>query len=166
MEIYCRMLKAEDSRAYRILRLESLKLHPECFGSGYEDQVKLAQLYFEKLIEQESINSIMLGAFIDRELIGLCGLTPATSTQVEIIQMYVVNKNRGRGVAFKLLDLAKDYLEHFNSNSLTLTVYKTNLSAIKTYQNAGFNIVNSQNDEIEMAFVFAQHNSSSALTTI
>ena len=153
MEIYCRVLEAEDSRAYRELRLESLKLHPECFGSGYEKQAKLPQLYFEKRIEEESKNSIMLGAFIDRELIGLCGLMPATSTQVEIIQMYVVNKHRGRGIAFKLLDLAKSYLKHFNSNSLILTVYQANLSAIKTYQNAGFNIVNSQNNEIEMAFV-------------
>lgn len=40
MEVYCRVLEAEDSRAYRELRLESLKLHPECFGSGYEKQVK------------------------------------------------------------------------------------------------------------------------------
>ncbi|CAM3083482.1 GNAT family N-acetyltransferase [Moritella viscosa] len=156
MEVYCRVLEAEDSRVYRELRLESLKLHPECFGSRYEKQVKLPQLYFEKLIEEESKNSAMLGAFIGSELVGLCGLTPSTSKQVEIIQMYVVNKNRGLGIAFKLLDLAKRHLKLFNCNSLILTVYQTNLSAIKTYQNAGFNIVNSQNNEIEMAFVAAE----------
>ncbi|WP_370630521.1 hypothetical protein [Moritella sp. 24] len=53
----------------------------------------------------------------------------------------------------KLLNLVKEHLESGNSHSLNLTVYQTNLSAIKTYENAGFDIVNSQNDEIEMAFV-------------
>ncbi|QUM88956.1 GNAT family N-acetyltransferase [Moritella sp. 36] len=153
MEIYCRVLKAEDSRAYRELRLESLKLHPECFGSGYTEQSKLPKLYFEDCLEQGSTKSAMLGAFIGNELVGLCGLTPSTSKKIEIIQMYVVKKNRGLGIAFKLLDLAKCYLKHFNSNSLILTVYQTNLSAIKVYQDAGFDVISSQNGEIQMAFV-------------
>ena len=38
-------------------------------------------------------------------------------------------------------------------NSLILTVYQTNLSAIKVYQDAGFDVISSQNGEIQMAFV-------------
>ncbi|MFT5880605.1 MAG: hypothetical protein ACI86X_001734 [Moritella sp.] len=41
MEIQYRALMPGDSFQYRQVRLDSLKLHPECFGSGYRDQVKL-----------------------------------------------------------------------------------------------------------------------------
>lgn len=50
MDIQYRMLSPEDSFLYRTVMLESLKLHPDCFGSGYEKQVALPQLYFERLI--------------------------------------------------------------------------------------------------------------------
>ncbi|WP_255554518.1 GNAT family N-acetyltransferase [Moritella sp. 24] len=107
MNVYYKMLKGGDSIAYRALRLESLKLHPECFGSGYEEQSQLSQLYFEKLIEQKSTKGIMLGAFNGRELIGLCGLIPSTSTAIEIIQMYVAKKARGKGGCSEITELSK-----------------------------------------------------------
>ena len=52
MEVRCKVLKSEDSLKYREVRLESLSLHPECFGSGYEAQSKMPKLYFEGLIEK------------------------------------------------------------------------------------------------------------------
>ena len=52
MEVRCKVLKSEDSLKYREVRLESLRLHPECFGSGYEAQSKMPKLYFEGLIEK------------------------------------------------------------------------------------------------------------------
>ena len=39
MDIQYRALMPADSFQYRQIRLESLKLHPECFGSGYQEQV-------------------------------------------------------------------------------------------------------------------------------
>ena len=41
MSITYRRLLAADSKRYREIRVESLKNHPETFGSGYEQQEKM-----------------------------------------------------------------------------------------------------------------------------
>ncbi len=58
MDVHCKILESKDSLKYRALRLESLRLHPECFGSGYEAQSKMPKLYFEGLIESASQESV------------------------------------------------------------------------------------------------------------
>ncbi|HGS4649909.1 TPA: GNAT family N-acetyltransferase, partial [Vibrio cholerae] len=74
MDVYCKILKPQDSQKYRELRLESLRLYPEAFGSDYKTQSQLPKLFFEQMIEKESNDHIMLGAFYNNELVGLCGL--------------------------------------------------------------------------------------------
>lgn len=38
MEVTIRALTPADIPAYRDIRLESLRLHPDCFGANYEEQ--------------------------------------------------------------------------------------------------------------------------------
>jgi len=71
MDIKYRALRTEDSLQYRRVRLDSLKLHPECFGAKYLEQVNLQTLYFEKLIADGDEKNIMLGAFDGSKLVGL-----------------------------------------------------------------------------------------------
>lgn len=153
MEVIYRILEPEDSIQYRNLRLESLKLHPECFGTGYEKQSKLPKLYFEKHIEECSKESVMLGAFLGTELIGLCGLTTSGMNQVEIIQMYVVEKLRGQSIAQKLIEYGKSCLRTLRCNSMILTVYVNNQQAIKLYQKVGFTVIRTDENKVHMAFV-------------
>ena len=94
----------------------------------------------------------MLGAFVDSELIGLCGLKINNDKQFEIIQMYVAGKVRGQGVSQKLLTLAKNTLKNRRVTSLILTVYADNDVALKTYKNAGFKIQSQQENEIIMIY--------------
>ena len=148
-----RVLEVDDSLKYRNLRLESLKLHPECFGSDYETQSQLPKLYFERLIEEGSKESAMLGAFMGTELVGICGLTPSGINQVEVIQMYVVEKFRGQCIAQSLLEFGKSYLEKLNCNSMILTVYEENQQAFKLYQKVGFNIINTEKNKVNMLFM-------------
>ena len=72
MNISYRKLRSIDSEKYREIRLESLKLHPESFGSGYEEQSVLPKLKFEKSLEEPIDDRFVLGAFDDRGLIGIC----------------------------------------------------------------------------------------------
>ena len=102
-----RILEPRDAGVYREIRLEALKKFPEYFGSGYEQQVKLEKLYFERLIEERSDKGKMFGAFIDDELVGICGVT--FETQVlpnagEIIQMYVKLEHQNSGLGKKLVN--------------------------------------------------------------
>ena len=104
MDVDCKIVASKDSLKYRAVRLESLKLHPECFGSGYETQSQLPTLYFEGLIESGNQESVMIGAFVGEDLVGLCGLTPAGGNALEIIQMYVSARFRGQAIGSKMLD--------------------------------------------------------------
>ena len=52
MDIIYRKLAAADSKTYREIRLEGLKLDPESFGVSFEEQSNLSKLMFEKALEQ------------------------------------------------------------------------------------------------------------------
>lgn len=153
MEIHCKILAPQDNKQYRAVRLESLRKHPECFGSGYEAQCKLPKLYFEDLIERASQESVMIGAFADEALIGLCGLTPAEETgALEVIQMYVAQAYRGKAVGQQLLFMAKSILNNRAESKLVLTVFSDNHAAIRVYERFGFQRVGVAGNEILMAF--------------
>jgi ribosomal protein S18 acetylase RimI-like enzyme len=118
----------------------------------------------------------MLGAFIDTQLVGLCGLlSSAVSSSmgstlgsaigsaiglsaqenaepVKIVQMYVKAEHRGLGVSNQLLSLAKQCLRGLDNDSLLLTVFKSNQSAIKAYEKSGFIPTKVVGDEIYMVF--------------
>lgn len=137
-----RLLGPSDSLAYRQLRLESLKLEPESFGASYTEQIKLPKLYFEKLLEQQDSQRLMLGAFDGQTLFGLCGLVPEEEAQIEIIQMYVAPAYRGQGVGLALLALAKDCaLNGLQAQALVLRVFKHNTAAVRSYLKTGFEAV-------------------------
>ena len=152
MDVHCKILESKDSLKYRALRLESLRLHPECFGSGYEAQSKMPKLYFEGLIESASQESVMIGAFIGEELVGLCGLTPIDDSSLEVIQMFVTSSSRGRAISIKMLNLAKLLLESRNEAELRLTVFTNNTHAISTYNESGFECLQTLGNESVMTF--------------
>ncbi|WP_413113499.1 GNAT family N-acetyltransferase [Thaumasiovibrio sp. DFM-14] len=141
MKIQYRALVPKDSSLYRQVRLTSLLLHPECFGSDYQEQAILPKLYFETMIEENSQENIMLGAFFGRELIGLCGLKAVSTEAAEIVQMYVDSSYRGNNIGVNLVSLAKDYaVSRLEVSKLMLVVYTENISAINAYEKAGFQI--------------------------
>lgn len=144
MDIKYRALIAEDSLQYRKVRLDSLKLHPDCFGSKYLEQVNLQTLYFERLIEEGCKNHIMLGAFDGSKLVGLCGVTPQSTDTADITQMYVESSYRGNSIGVNLLSLAQKYAStEFKVTTLKLDVYPDNQSAIRAYEKSGFKIEDS-----------------------
>jgi ribosomal protein S18 acetylase RimI-like enzyme len=146
MKITYRKLDAADSKRYREIRLESLKVHPESFGSTYEEQRQLPKLKFESLLEQPVDASFMVGAFDQGTLIGICGFLPFIPSDEHgfqyagvIIQVYVKSSYSGRKIgpnlvkavideAFKLADIEQIILE----------VAEGNTSAIRVYEQAGF----------------------------
>ncbi|PKH06896.1 GNAT family N-acetyltransferase [Moritella sp. Urea-trap-13] len=157
MDIKYRALIPDDSLQYRHVRLESLKLHPDCFGSKYLEQVNFQTLYFERLIEEGCQNNIMLGAFHGTKLVGLCGVTPQSTDSANITQMYVESSYRGNSIGISLLSLAKKYAStELDVATLKLDVYPDNKSAIRSYEKSGFKIEDSMADLIgnEISMVF------------
>ena len=107
MTISYRKLMPPDAKAYRAIRLESLKAHPESFGSTFEEQQKLPKLMFETAIEAPVDERFVMGAFDQAELIGICGFVPANDQQLQntgtLIQMYVRAAYSGRKIGLNLV---------------------------------------------------------------
>lgn len=145
MEIVYRRLIAEDAAQYRAIRLESIKAHPESFGSGYETQSKLPKLMFEEALERPYDDRFLIGAFAGEELIGICGFIPFDSNNKdmthtgEIIQVYVRPAYSGRKVGLSLVSKVVDEaFELRDIGQIVLGVKEDNISANRVYEQAGF----------------------------
>jgi ribosomal protein S18 acetylase RimI-like enzyme len=158
MKISYRKLASADSTQYREIRLESLKLHPESFGSTFEEQSKLPKLMFEKALEQPTDDRFVVGAFDRQALIGICGFIPFALDNKRqlrntgaIIQMYVKPAYRGRKIGLSLVKAAID--EAFNLaaiEQIVLGVKAGNMSAIRVYEQAGFQTYQPEGSETEV----------------
>lgn len=158
MKISYRKLGAAEARDYREIRLECLRLHPENFGSTFEEQRKLPKLMFEQALEQPPDERFVIGAFDQQVLIGICGFLPFALDHSDhlgntgtIIQVYVRSAYRGRNVG---LSLVKAVLhEAFKLPGLAqviLGVRKGNISAIRVYEQAGFQVYHPETGETEV----------------
>ena len=136
-------MTGKESQEYRKIRLESLKLFPESFGSNYEEMKVKPKLLFEQHLEQEQVGSFVVGAYSSTNLVGIISFSdtneydlPNTGT---FIQMYIKPEYQGKGLG---LDLTKVALEQAltvtNIDSVVLEVKVHNVAAIVTYQKAGF----------------------------
>ena len=138
-----KILGPKDAIAYRAIRLEALKKYPEYFGSGYEQQVQLEKLYFERLIEEGSEKGKMAGVFIDNQLVGVCGVTFETTVLPnagEVIQMYVKPEYQSKGFGKSLMLKIKEICDSCAISTVLLEVVKDNESAIKVYKQSGYKI--------------------------
>ena len=145
MEIIYRRLDAADALPYRALRLESMKKHPESFGSGYEAQRQLPKLMFERALVRPYDDRFLFGAFDGRTLIGICGCVPLQdddgtySGQAEIIQVYVRAAYSGRKIGLRLVTaVVEEAFKLPYIQQVVLGVKENNLSAIRVYEQAGF----------------------------
>jgi len=136
-----KILEPKDSLEYREIRLEALKKYPEYFGSGYEQQVQLDKLYFERLIEEGSSEGIMAGVYADDQLVGICGVTFETKVLPnagEIIQMYVKPEYQNRGFGKSLMRHILDTCKSAPISTILLEVVNENTSAVKVYEQSGY----------------------------
>ncbi len=143
-----RRLSTVDAPQYRAIRLEALKAHPDKFGSDYEQQRRLPKLKFEQILEDAGQDSFMIGAFAEDELIGICGFLdffPGNPYNLEktgvVIQMYVRAEYSGRKIGLTLIN--KTIEEAFKLpqiDQIYLEVVEGNISAIRIYQQAGFQL--------------------------
>jgi ribosomal protein S18 acetylase RimI-like enzyme len=133
--------------------LESLKTHPESFGSSYQEQVRLPKLMFEKALEVPEDERFVMGAYDRPSLIGICGFVPGVNRNFPglshagtVIQMYVKPAYRGRHIGLSLVKaLADEAFDLPNIDKLVLGVREENKAAIRVYERAGFQFFESEN---------------------
>jgi len=105
-----RRLETSDVAAYRELRLESLKGHPEAFGSSWEDEAEKPISWWSQRLETNTV----FGGWVNRSpLVGLAGLRVQERAKARhkgvLCGMYVRSEARGTGLAPALV---QQVIEH------------------------------------------------------
>ncbi|MGI3126349.1 GNAT family N-acetyltransferase [uncultured Nitratireductor sp.] len=138
MQMNIRRLGAEDARAFRELRLEGLKMHPEAFGASFDDE--LAQP-LERAAARLAENVVLGGFDAAGALQGIIGLRREKAAKIRhragIWGMYVAPSARGTGLAKNLLQAAINEAM-VDCQSVLLSVTASNEAAKRLYQRAGF----------------------------
>lgn len=144
--------RLDESHAteYRFLRLNSLKNHPEAFGSSFEEEMlNSISFYKQRLMSDDSLT---LGAFIDDRLVGMITLRygnhKKTKHSGHIHAMYVDGDYQQQGIGFALVQGVIDEAKIRGVINLFLTVTSTNQKAIRLYEKCGFFIYGIEKREL------------------
>ena len=137
MTISVRLITPEDYESFRALRLESLRLLPDCFAA---DPVQEDAMSKEQWLLRLS-SAWSFGGFVDDVLSGMVVFSRPSRAKLahtgDIGAMYVRASAQGTGLADALMTAL---LEHAATvvEQVQLTVNAENARAIKFYQRHGF----------------------------
>lgn len=132
-----RRIIESDLDDFRKLRLEALRLHPEAFGSSYEECCQKPLQFFA---EQLQTSHVFGGFDVHNTLQAMIGvnrsLLPKLSHVANIWGMYVRAEKRGSGLAARLIDTALESVS--SAKTIKLSVVTTNRAAYALYRSFGF----------------------------
>jgi RimJ/RimL family protein N-acetyltransferase len=141
-----RSAREEDAPAYRDLRLEALRNHPEAFSSDYAANLAQPMTFWADRLRLNSPDSAVMIYFAvhDPQLIGLCGITRTNSPKIQhsatIVSMYVRPDWRGLRIAEGLVTACVDWARTRDVKIVKLAVVTTNTRAIRCYARCGFQV--------------------------
>jgi ribosomal protein S18 acetylase RimI-like enzyme len=143
MEVIFKKLEKEESSKYRKMRLESLLLSPQSFGSSFEEERSVPHLRFEKRIEEASPDQYVFGAFLSGGLVGICGFIRDSQIKTKhkgtIVQLYVKPAHQGKGIGKELMNaIVSEAFLNKEIEQIILGVVVDNENAIKIYESLGF----------------------------
>lgn len=147
--IRVRRLRPEESTHYRALRLQGLQLHPQAYGSSFEEEAPISDNVFGKRLANETI----FGAWSEGALVGCAGLVQREKLKLQhkaiLWGMFVLPEARRCGVGKRLLE---EILAHARTccEEVLLTVVEGNEAASALYTDAGFEQYGREPDTIRI----------------
>ncbi len=158
---------AEDAPAYRDLRLEALRNHPEAFSSDYATAVAQPMSFWTERLRSSGTETAIVNflAVHEQQLIGMCAIarrdTLKTRHAADIVGMYVQPEWRGLHIAEALVTACIEWARTHEVKIVKLAVVAANTPAIRCYALCGFHVYgiepqalfydNVFNDELLMA---------------
>jgi GNAT superfamily N-acetyltransferase len=132
-----RPLRPDEAASYREIRLEALRLHPEAFGSSFEQEASHPLTWFAERLT----GSVIFGAFRDGLILGTAGFMvqagPKRAHKGMLWGMYVRASERGSGLSGRLVDTVLDHARG-RVELIQLTVVSGNAAASRLYASRGF----------------------------
>jgi ribosomal protein S18 acetylase RimI-like enzyme len=141
METEIRVLTTADAAAFRALRIEALRLHPEAFGASVEDAERVDVAGFAAGMPKQAPDAIF-GAVAAGVLVGMAGFFAHRPAKLRhkgaIWGVYVQAGARGQGIAGRLMRQAIAQARGVGLERLLLTVTTGNAAAQALYDRLGF----------------------------
>ena len=132
-----RRLTPTDAVAFRALRLEAMRIDPDCFASSHDEEAAKPEAWFVERLGEDGV----FAADLNGRLVGLVGFTQETKVKMRhkgtIYGMFVHPDARGLGLGAALLSAALEHARGRVENVL-LAVTSVNAAAIRLYEAAGF----------------------------
>jgi ribosomal protein S18 acetylase RimI-like enzyme len=140
MNYRVRVLGTADAHDYQRVRLAALRLHPEAFGSAYEDEAVLGHAQIVERLSTPGL--IRFGGFADGTLVGLSGLALQSGAKQRhkagLFSMYVEAAHRRSGLAQRLVGAVIAGARDAGARVLHLSVTVGNAPAQLLYRRMGF----------------------------
>lgn len=144
-----RRLGPADLGAYKALRDEALRLHPEAFTSDHEHQrTRTPESYLGRLGLNEPLGgSFLLGAFVDiagrPQLVGSVGLEREVRSKTRhtawLIALMVLPAHTGRGLGRALVEACiQDARGASGLEMIMVSVTASSTRVVRLYERAGF----------------------------
>jgi RimJ/RimL family protein N-acetyltransferase len=142
--IHLRPAQEADAPAFRELRLEALRTHPEAFGSDYESNEKLPPSHWVERLRALGDDNMIHFAVHEDYLIGICGIFRENSIKTRhnarIYSVYVRPDWRGHHIAEGLIRLCFHWAQNRMMRVVKLAVVTNNAAAIRCYVRCGFTV--------------------------
>jgi RimJ/RimL family protein N-acetyltransferase len=155
--IEIRAIRAEDLAAYKALRLEALRSHPEAYGSDYSEQVNEPDSFWEGRIRSSvegDASRIVVAADAGGGLAGMAGVFRDGGVKLRhsavLVAVYVAPRWRGRRLADAMVGEAVAWCAGVGVRIVRLAVATGNVPAIRCYQRCGFQVCGVQSEVIRV----------------
>ncbi len=143
-EVIIRQGQESDAQAYRELRLEALRSHPEAFSADYAVNEQRPMTFWLERMRSLGDENMMFFAVHENDLIGMCGIfrgdSPKTRHSAFIVSVYVKLEWRGLRIADGLIEICVEWARQHEIKILKLGVNTANASAIRCYERCGFTV--------------------------
>jgi len=151
-----RPLTTADLPAFRVMRLDALRLHPRAYGSSYEEEVDYTLDDFAG--RWPVAPGVMLGGFVGDRLVGITGLQVSPKIKERhkgfIYTVYVDQAFRGSGLAAGLVEAAIATARQAGMRFVWLSVTIGNVGARRIYERLGFRSVGIEPRGLQVDGVF------------